>query len=104
MLVLLAADGARFSGVMQSIGSQIRVSYVVSLELGARVERQRDAGIFPSEERAIAWLQSQASARGFEHFALEWRPPLVSGLPSGQTSGIADKVRETTAIHWFRKI
>src|SRR5262249_23066026 len=76
MLLLQARDGARFSGTIQEIGAQIRVSYVVALDLGSRREMQRDVAAFSSEDQAIGWLQSQAAARGFEHFSLESRPAL----------------------------
>jgi hypothetical protein len=78
MVLLLARDGAKFSGTIQRIGSQFRVSYLVSLDLGPRMEMQRDIGAFPSEDLAISWLQRQAAALGFEHFSLEWRSPLGS--------------------------
>jgi len=84
MLTLHARDGARFSGTIQMIGSQVRASYIVTLDLGARAEKQHDASVFPSEEQAIGWFQSEATARGFEYFSLEWRSALPGSNPAKQ--------------------
>ena len=65
---LLAAEGAKFSGVIQKINSDFRAYYQVSLDGGAELEA--DLCMFPTEASARTWLDAAAFARGFATYDL----------------------------------
>jgi hypothetical protein len=68
MTHLLAAEGAKFSGVIEKINSDFRAYYEVSLDEGAQLEA--DLCMFPTKASARTWLDAAAFARGFATYDL----------------------------------
>jgi hypothetical protein len=73
MPLLFAADGAKFSGVIESINVQFRASYKVILHVGGEQQVESDLRMFETEVDAVAWLRKESELRGFERIGFARR-------------------------------
>jgi hypothetical protein len=84
MDLLLAADGAIFSGLVEKIESQARASYRVTLDLGGDRKIENGSKVFAGEMEATAWVDHEADIRGFKSYSLSLMYP-----PNGAHSPLA---------------
>ena len=73
MALLLAEDGAIFTGLIEKIEGQARASFRVALDVGSETQLQHDLRMFPNELEAKAWIDHEAHIRGFKSYPLELR-------------------------------
>ncbi len=65
MTHLVAADGAKFRGMIEKREEAFCARYEVSLDEGAEPELEIDLRLFSTEISARQWLDAAAAARGF---------------------------------------
>ena len=75
MDLLLAADGAAFSGLVEKIDGHARASYCVILDLGGDRKVENDSKVFSGEREATAWIDREANMRGFKSYSLSLKYP-----------------------------
>ena len=89
MDLLLAADGATFSGLVEKIEGQARASYCVTLDLGGDGKVENGSKVFVSEMEATAWIDHEAATRGFKSYSLSLKyPPNGACASSASTMGL----------------
>ena len=82
MALLLAADGATFSGLVEKIDGQTRASYSVTMDRGSDRKVENCTRVFAGEMEATAWIEHEAQARGFKDYTLSLKyPPNPVGSP-----------------------
>ena len=75
MNLLLAADGAAFSGLVEKIDGQAKASFHVTLDLAGDRKVENGSRVFAGEAEATAWIDHEADIRGFRSYSLSLKYP-----------------------------
>jgi hypothetical protein len=75
MGLLLAADGAAFSGLVEKIDGRARATYSVILKLGEDRKVEDGSKVFADVMEATAWIDHEADIRGFKNYSLSLKYP-----------------------------
>jgi hypothetical protein len=86
MATLVAEDGASFGALIEKADGEARASYTVSLGLGGDRKVENGSKVFASEKEATAWIEHEATARGFTAYPLsiKYPPSSSNGAPLDQ--------------------
>ena len=72
----LAGDGASFSGLIEKVDGAARASYTVTLSAASDARVDNDSKAFATEREATAWIDREATIRGFTSYSLSIKYPL----------------------------
>jgi hypothetical protein len=75
VVTLFAADGASFGAVIEKADGEARASYTVTLGVGSDCKFENGSKVFASEREATAWIEYEATTRGFTAYPLSIKYP-----------------------------
>jgi len=72
---LVAASGASFGALIEKADGEARASYTVTLGAGSDCKVENGSKVFASEREATAWIEHEATTRGFATYPLSIKYP-----------------------------
>ncbi len=95
MVTLVAADGASFGALIEKADGEARASYTVTLGVGSDCKLENDSKVFASEREAAAWIEYEATSRGFTAYPLSIKYP-----PSSSNTAALDREMIGLSHRW----
>ena len=85
-MTVVAADGASFSGLIEKVDGEARASYTVTLSAGTDCRAENGSQAFSTEREATAWIEHEATSRGFTSYSLSIKYP-----PNGSSAAVLER-------------
>ena len=91
---VVAADGASFSGLIEKVDGEARASYTVSVTATDR-GAENGSQAFSTEREATAWIEREATSRGFTSYSLSIKYP-----PNGSSTAVLERDMVGLSHRW----